>query len=457
MSLFTDELHIHLYGCLSAMDVWTLGRDRYRKMSARLDWYASEYAAAYGRTPDYRHYWEQDYGFELLQNDFLFTKHGSFAQFQACFNLMIALFPAVPGDTTILEHVLKAQRAQGLRYGEYRCFTPPYLNDEQIMTFVGAAADAAARIDQDSGGQFKPRLAFSISRDVAQGLRQHQAIRAALKGHVERQRVVTGLDFCGVEAGHPPGPMAPLFSAIHRANQEHPPGALAILYHVGESFDDMSVMSAMRWVWQAHHLGAHRLGHATALGLDLAALAGTTDVRESVAERLEHLAWLEVQAPWLAERGHLIDVQEIKAERTRLAGLPADGFTQVSYDETALTAARSLQSALLQDLAAAGATVESCPTSNLRIGRIADPLHHPLRRFVAAGLTTVVSSDDPGIFAVDLAHEERVCSSELQLSDAVLQHLQATNRQVWSEALSQRPGFNCDGKAVRRASSALSG
>ncbi|MCX6110027.1 MAG: hypothetical protein NTZ90_10555 [Proteobacteria bacterium] len=441
MSLFTDELHIHLYGCLSAMDVWTLGRDRYRKMSARLDWYASEYAAAYGRTPEYRLYWEQDHGFELLKNDFLFTNHGSFAQFQACFNLMIALFPAVPGDTTILEHVLKAQRAQGLRYGEYRCFTPPYLTSEQVTTFVGAAADAAARIDQDSGGQFKPRLAFSISRDVAHGQRQHLAIRAALKDQAERQRVVTGLDFCGVEAGHPPGPMAPLFSAILTANQEHPASALAILYHVGESFDDMSVMSAMRWVWQAHRLGAHRLGHATALGLDLAALAGTTHVRESVAERLDHLAWLEVQASWLAERGHRIDLQEIKAERTHLASLPADAVTQVNYDETAIAGAKSLQNSLLQDLAAAGAIVESCPTSNLRIGRIADPLHHPLIRFVASGLTTVVSSDDPGIFAIDLEHEERVCRSELKLSDAALQRLQATNQQVWSEGLSKRPGF----------------
>lgn len=52
-----------------------------------------------------------------------------------------------------------------------------------------------------------------------------------------------------------------------------------------------------------------------------------------------------------------------------------------------------------------GAVVEVCPTSNRRIGGITDPAHHPVHRFLAAGLATVVSSDDPGIFGTTLAEE----------------------------------------------------
>ena len=436
--MLTDELHIHLYGCLSASDLWLLGRERYKAMAPRLAWYAKEYSHAYGRTPDVISYWTKDDGCSRLRRDFEFTEHGSFRQFQASFNLAIALFPGVPGDTMILEHVLKAQRSLGLRYGEYRCFVPQHLSSDQITAFAGAAADATAHIARESAGQYKPRLAFSLSRKPELGTLQHQAIRAALRGQPERQLVITGLDFCGVEAGHPPAPMAGLFQEILTANQREPASALAILYHVGESFDDMSVMSAMRWIWQAHQLGAHRLGHATALGLNLTALAGTS-VCETKVERLAHLAWLEEQANWLGDRGYRFDLPQVQAERMHLTKQTCAEGVRIDYDGSTLAAARSLQNALLEDLAQKGAVVESCPSSNLRIGQIADPRHHPLIRFVAAGLTTVVSSDDPGIFAVDLAHEERVCREQLLLSQSALERLQATNSQVRSELLTKRP------------------
>jgi hypothetical protein len=232
--------------------------------------------------------------------------------------------------------------------------------------------------------------------------------------------------------------MAGLFQEIVAANRQDPASALAILYHVGESFDDMSVMSAMRWVWQAHQLGAHRLGHATALGLELAALAGTS-VYETKEERLAHLTWLEEQANWLGDRGHKIDLAQVLAERWRLTKQTCTENVRIDYDSSTLEGARSLQNLLLVDLALKGAVIESCPSSNLRIGQIADPRHHPLIRFVAAGLTTVVSSDDPGIFAIDLAHEERVCRDQLLLSQSALERLQATNSQVWSEVLTRRP------------------
>jgi adenosine deaminase len=56
--------------------------------------------------------------------------------------------------------------------------------------------------------------------------------------------------------------------------------------------------------------------------------------------------------------------------------------------------------------------IEVCPTSNRRIGGIGDPAHHPVHRFLGAGLPVVVSSDDPGIFGTTLATElDWVCEN----------------------------------------------
>ena len=46
-----------------------------------------------------------------------------------------------------------------------------------------------------------------------------------------------------------------------------------------------------------------------------------------------------------------------------------------------------------------------CPTSNRRIGGIVNPAHHPVNRFLAAGLPVVVGSDDPGNFGITLSDE----------------------------------------------------
>jgi adenosine deaminase len=50
--------------------------------------------------------------------------------------------------------------------------------------------------------------------------------------------------------------------------------------------------------------------------------------------------------------------------------------------------------------------VESCPTSNMRIGMFQDPSEHPLHRFIKAQIPLVIASDDPGLFGVTLKDEQ---------------------------------------------------
>ena len=91
MRFLRHELHLHLYGCLTAEDLHHLGRDRARtaKGAARLDWFADEFAKAYGPRPDPQSYWRDDNGLEKLREDFEFTAAESFDRFQARFNLAI--------------------------------------------------------------------------------------------------------------------------------------------------------------------------------------------------------------------------------------------------------------------------------------------------------------------------------------------------------------------------------
>lgn len=49
--------------------------------------------------------------------------------------------------------------------------------------------------------------------------------------------------------------------------------------------------------------------------------------------------------------------------------------------------------------------IESCPTSNLRIGGVPDPTAHPIHRFLASGVNLAICADDPGIFDTSLAQE----------------------------------------------------
>jgi adenosine deaminase len=59
----------------------------------------------------------------------------------------------------------------------------------------------------------------------------------------------------------------------------------------------------------------------------------------------------------------------------------------------------------MQRVRSTGAVVEVCPASNIRIAGLPDPAHHPVKRFLDAGLRVVVASDDPGILDTRLADE----------------------------------------------------
>ena len=125
-------------------------------------------------------------------------------------------------------------------------------------------------------------------------------------------------------------------------NQEHPERALAVLYHVGESFNDKSLESGVRWVHEAAEMGVHRLGHAIALGVS-PDLYGVHTRQESVAERVDQLHYDLRHRDGLGEMGVQVDVEAVSEELERLKSMPQEDVIEVEYDDGSWIEVRNRQ------------------------------------------------------------------------------------------------------------------
>lgn len=72
---------------------------------------------------------------------------------------------------------------------------------------------------------------------------------------------------------------------------------------------------------------------------------------------------------------------------------------------------------LLEHLAEAGIALEVCPSSNVATRAVATLEEHPLPRFVEAGVTVAISSDDPPMFNTTLNREYEVAAQLLGLDE----------------------------------------
>ena len=219
---------------------------------------------------------------------------------------------------------------------------------------------------------------------------------------------VVGIDFASVEEGFPPKSVYPVVAQLARDNAADPASALDLVYHVGESFFDKSLESAIRWCHEAAEAGAKRLGHAIALGLDPATAIDRrlgAHERELVSERLDQIDYDLRYRTALADCGVPVDAVALTAERADLLARDPASSVERPYDDARLDAIRRRQDFVLARLTALGTVIETCPTSNLRIGGVPDPAHHPIHRFLASGVNLAICSDDPGNFDITLSSE----------------------------------------------------
>ncbi len=444
------ELHLHMYGTIRAEDFLS-------RLGAReVDWrfYETMFERAYGERPPVREILERHRAGDPDARDafrrlFVFgdADAGNFQRFQAKFNLLIngsEMMNAASGVHAdpvpplaeeigfFIERMLADQRRQGIAYAEQRMMFGPPFTTELTRRLTLEILEHYTRASRHG---FRARLAMSLPR--RDPWPDFELVRELALGPYGES--VTGVDFCYVEEGFPPKDKREFFAAVREFNARHPERALAILYHVGESFTDKSLESAVRWVHEAAAFGAHRLGHAIALGVD-PDVYGAHERAESVAERLDQIAYDFEHAEGLRARGVRVDERALGRERDALRAGPRDRTVTHVYDHARLADVRARQEFAMARVRASGAVVEVCPTSNLRIGGIADPLHHPVHRFIAAGVPFVVASDDPGIFDTTVQRELDWVAREAGLEPGAVDALVERAWNSRSEVLSGRDG-----------------
>jgi adenosine deaminase len=77
----------------------------------------------------------------------------------------------------------------------------------------------------------------------------------------------------------------------------------------------------------------------------------------------------------------------------------------LELDEVQHGIAAAASPAAMRFLAAAGVRLNVCPTSNVRLGRVARIAVHPIRRLFDAGIRVTVGTDDPLVFGTSLSRE----------------------------------------------------
>ena len=295
------ELHLHLYGTIRADDYL----ERLGARAAAIDWgfYEKTYERAYGDRPPVRDILERHQAGDpdaasAFRDLFVFgnADAGNFQRFQAKFNLLIngselmnaaaglhadPVPPVAEEIDFFVTRMLDDQRRQGIGYAEQRMLFGASFPIDVMRRLSSSILERYAAATRDG---FTARLALGLPR--ADPWPCFELVKELALGPYGEY--VTGVDFCNVEEGFPPKHKREFFAAVHDWNERHPERALAILYHVGESFTDKSLESAVRWVHEAAEFGAHRLGHAIALGID-PAVYGAHERHESVDERLDQI------------------------------------------------------------------------------------------------------------------------------------------------------------------------
>ncbi|WP_244594413.1 adenosine deaminase [Leptospira ryugenii] len=342
--------------------------------------------------------------------------------FQAKFNLIIALIEFHEKEIKeVSRDVILSHAQSNVSYVEYRLMFP---KDEPRDSFFRKLISACEgmilgeEVAKKEGFPIRANLAMSLHRDL-NFERQYDWMKNWMEKEKTIKDKLVGIDFCHIEEGHSPKHKQSFFQQVLSDNRAETSTALSILYHVGESFRDKTPFSAVRWVLESAQYGAHRLGHALALGIDPDFFKGEERV-ESIAERIDQLKYEIENYETIAQFGNFFPKQELEDSLKEILSKPFSDHVLVMMDSKKTKYLETFQNYAMAMIAKTKAVIECCPTSNLYIGMLEQIKDHPLRRFLNSGLRVTIGSDDPGLFDSDLkieyerANEAGVFPEELE-------------------------------------------
>ncbi len=422
----TSELHVHVGGCLSAEDFLELASDQYQQ----IDWalFVDGYEQTFALRPDPQALYREALdggGADVLKPYCVYGQAdgGDFARFQAKFNFGICLFRhwwrVLDRPEEILQRVLDRHQSEKMRYVEYRAMAP--YGPDHAEAFIRFHVTTARVIQAACSSDFQARYLISLPRSAP--LESYFVTRRLLEENPDLVSTIVGLDFCHFEEGYAPESTRAFFKQLHLDNEMRPEHYLDVAYHVGEVYFDKTLESAMRWCHEAAELGARRLGHCTALGLDpQAAIARqpTAHQLEPVSERLAQIRYDLRHRDRLGDYGIAIDISALEEERRQLCKRPHDEPLSRAYTPGRLAEVRQRQSFVLDRLAELEVVIETCPTSNLLIGAVPTAAQHPIHRFLRSDVHLAIGADDPGIFDCTLESEVDWVAAHTDLDETAL-------------------------------------
>lgn len=395
------ELHAHLYGMLNTDDLrWLASRK-----TPRWSIFMESYKNSHGEYPNTENLFDGDErNRSRLENYYFYKDSGNFSLFQTSFDLVISLAHTDPEELHEISRRVFMRQKQ--HYAEYRMILPVRSERNEYREKLHALCDGMAEENRAFPGR-EMRLILGLPREKERYPEFYDVIRESMNENETVRRMLVGIDFAAMEEGHPPKEKANFIKMLIEKNRVDADRALAILYHVGESYNDKTVESAVRWIVEAAEMGAHRLGHAVALGVNPRMYLHTVRT-ETSEERRDHIDFLLMHRSSLREHDIKIDEDLLDRERKHLMENQNE-IIKIYYDEARIEELKRFQNWSMDYLRKTNVVIESCPTSNLRIAGLSDPENHPLRRFIDQKLPVVIGADDPGILDITLEEEfERI-------------------------------------------------
>lgn len=303
----------------------------------------------------------------------------------------------------MLEPLVRRHRNEGIEYIEYRAGMGPTIFEEWHSRYAGYFRDSST---EDFTAKYIVRLY------PGDPVGSYERLRELLRTRPDLVDTIVGVDFTGGES--PPKQLRAFFEKLHADNRENPAQSLDAAVHVGEVFFDKSLESAIRCCHEMAMLGARRLGHCIAPGLDPSVAVRrrhSAHTEETVSERLDQIAYDLQHLEQLDSFGVGVDVEQLNEERRQLLDVDSACTLKRGYDDRRLEEIRLRQDFVLGELKRLDTVIEVCPTSNLRIAGIPDMEHHPVKKFYSAGVNMAICTDDPGVFDSPLASEVDLVAS----------------------------------------------
>ncbi|TGK37739.1 adenosine deaminase [Leptospira andrefontaineae] len=424
------DLHNHLYGSLKPELLRQMGLNN---PSPRWEIFTKPFQELYGKSINTETFFEDHKSLEDFKKIYLFNHQGPFPEFQAKFNLIIALSKFDPQEIKFVsKHITKDQYEEGVVFGEYRIMYSPLDTYEGIYSKTLAACEGFEEAESELSGKAKSRLVVSLHRD-GEVFKEYEMLKEMMEKDPLIKKYLVGLDFCYIEEGFPPKGKREFLKEVQKDNIAETSTALTVLYHVGESFLDKTLLSASRWVVESAEWGAHRLGHAIAVGLDPNAYLGKK-ILELVSEREDTLRFELDHWEEISKYGELPPKKRLESE---LDSIRHKEKVEISVTENLVSETKAFQEYCMDRIKNTNAVIESCPSSNEYIGMVRDKAHHPLVRFARNDLKFTISTDDPGIFGTNIKEEYEKAES-LGLDTEFLEKIRKNSFQYTSEILSGR-------------------